>query len=66
MTRENVKAELIKMLEVLPDDLTWEDLQYHIYVRQKVERAMADVEAGRTLSQEEVEKSMREHIKKWR
>lgn len=66
MSKSNVKAELIKMLEALPDDLTWEDLQYHIYVRQKIERAMEDIEAGRVLSQGEVERQVQEGIRSGR
>ena len=57
---------MIKMLDALPDELTWGDLQYHIYVRQKIERGMQAVEAGRTFSQEEVEKHFEELMKKWR
>ena len=52
------------MLDALPDELTWEDLQYHIYVRQKIERAMQGLEAGRTFSQEEVEKHFEGLMKK--
>jgi predicted transcriptional regulator len=66
MNQSNVKAELIKMLDALPDELTWVDLQYHIYVRQKIERGMQAVEAGRTFSQEEVEKHFEGLMKKWR
>lgn len=66
MSQSNVKAELIKMLDALPDELTWGDLQYHIYVRQKIERGMQAVEAGRTFSQEEVEKHFEGLMKKWR
>ncbi|MDZ4855870.1 MAG: hypothetical protein SGJ26_13575 [Nitrospirota bacterium] len=50
MSQSNVKAEMIKMLDALPDELTWGDLQYHIYVRRKIERGMQAVEAGRTFS----------------
>jgi len=66
MKQPNVKAEMIKMLDTLPDELTWGDLQYHIYVRQKIERGMQAVEAGRTFSQEEVEKHFEGLMKKWR
>jgi predicted transcriptional regulator len=66
MNQPNVKAEMIKMLDALPDELTWGDLQYHIYVRQKIERGMQAVEAGRTFSQEEVEKHFEGLMKKWR
>jgi predicted transcriptional regulator len=66
MSQPNVKAEMIKMLEALPDELTWRDLQYHIYVRQKIERGMQAVEDGRIFSQEEVEKHFEGLMKKWR
>ena len=64
-TKTNVKAELRKMLDALPDDLTWEDLQYHLYVRQKVERALADIDAGRVYTQEQVRRFLRNRIRKW-
>ena len=60
----SVKAEMITMLKALPDDLTWEDLQYHNYVRQKLERAEEDIKAGRVFSQKEVEKKIRAMLKK--
>jgi predicted transcriptional regulator len=66
MNQPNVKAEMIKMLDALPDELTWGDLQYHIYVRQRIERGMQAVDAGRTFSQEEVEKHFEGLMKKWR
>ena len=55
---------MIKMLKALPDDLTWEDLQYHIYVRQKLELAEEDIKAGRVFSQKEVIKKIRAMLNK--
>src|SRR5256885_17111550 len=49
------KEEVRRLLELLPDDASLEDIQYHIYVRQKILRGLEDVEAGRTLSEEEFE-----------
>ncbi|MGQ0761017.1 MAG: hypothetical protein ACT4OT_03205 [Acidobacteriota bacterium] len=43
----NIKDEARKIVESLPDDSTWEDLMYHIYVREAVEKGLADAEAGR-------------------
>lgn len=57
---------MMEMLNALPNDLTWEDLQYHIYVRKKLERAEEDIKAGRVLSQKEVEKRIRTMLKKQR
>ncbi|HEU0073171.1 MAG TPA: hypothetical protein VFS30_04100 [Dehalococcoidia bacterium] len=47
-----------QLLDELPPDVSLEDIQYHIYVRQKVERGLQDVQEGRVLTQEEVEKKM--------
>ena len=52
------KEEVRRLLALLPDDASLEDIQYHIYVRQKVERGLGDIEAGRTLSEEEFESRM--------
>ena len=47
------KEEVRRLLELLPDDASLEDIQYHIYVRQKIMRGLDDVEAGPSLSEEE-------------
>ena len=52
------KQEVMELLKGLPDTSTLEEIQYHLYVRQKVQRGIQDVEEGRTYSQEEVEKRM--------
>lgn len=52
------KDEVRKLLDRLPDEASFEDIQYHIYVREKVERGLKDVEEGRVLSRQEVERRM--------
>lgn len=52
------KEEVRRILEQLPDDTTLDDIQYHIYVRQKIDRGLNEVESGRTLSEEEFDKRM--------
>ena len=53
-----VKEEIRKMLDQLPDDVSFEDVRYHIYVRQKIERGLRDAAEGRVISQEELERRM--------
>ncbi|MEW6202660.1 MAG: hypothetical protein AB1546_11825 [bacterium] len=55
------KQEVKKLLSRLPDDCSLEDIQYHLYVIQKVKRGLKDAEEGRICTQEEVEK----RISKW-
>jgi len=50
--------EEVKILDQLPDDVSYEDIQYHIYVREKIERGLNDIRDGNIISQEEVEKRM--------
>jgi len=52
------KEEVRRILNQLPDDSTLEDIQYHIYVRQKIDRGLKDIEAGSTMSVDEFEKRM--------
>ena len=50
----NIKEEAHRLVENLPEDATWDDLMYQIYVRQAVAAGIEDSEAGRTLSVSEV------------
>ncbi len=58
-----VKEQAIELIRSLPDDCTLEDIQYHLYVRAKVERGIRAIDEGRVVSQEEAEKKVREWIK---
>jgi predicted transcriptional regulator len=48
------KEEIQKILETLPDDATWEDVQYSIYVRERIERGRREAEEGRVIDNDEV------------
>jgi len=52
------KQEVLKVLDTLPEDASLEDIQYHLYVLQRIERGRQDVEAGRVIAQDEVERRM--------
>ncbi len=54
----NPKEEALQLIQSLPADSTFEDIQYHLYVREKVGKGMKDFEAGKTLSQAQVEEKM--------
>jgi len=55
----SAKDEVRRILEQIPDNASFEDIQYHIYVREKIDRGLEDVEQGRVISQEEVESRLR-------
>jgi hypothetical protein len=56
-----VKEEFRRMVESLPDDATWEDGQYSIYVRERIERGRGEAAEGKILKEfkeDEVERRM--------
>ncbi|MSQ09775.1 MAG: hypothetical protein EXR52_02035 [Dehalococcoidia bacterium] len=52
------KDSVRRLLDELPDDVGYEDILYHIYVQEKVAKGMADVAAGRVVTQEELERQL--------
>ena len=59
---QNAKQEAIKILQTLPDDSTFEEIQYRLFVRQKIEQGLEDISQGKTYSQEIVEKRMEKWV----
>ena len=50
------KKEVQSLLKKLPDNCTIEDIQYHLYVIEKIQRGIERAEKEGTVSQEDVEK----------
>ena len=58
-----VKDDLRQLLDQLPDDVSYEDVHYHLYVRQKIQRGLQDVREGKVLSQEELDERTRRWLR---
>lgn len=54
MDTSNVKEKAKRLVDDLPEDASWDDLMYRIYVRQRIEAGLRDVEAGRVVDVQEV------------
>lgn len=54
MSTENIKEEARRLLERLPDSLTWDELMHEIYVRQTIEAGLSDSREGKTVDVETV------------
>jgi hypothetical protein len=50
----NIKEEARKLIDKLPDDVSWDDLMHQIYVRQSIEQGLADRDAGKVTDVTEV------------
>ena len=62
MTLKPIKEDIIKLIQELPDDATLEDIQYHLFVKQKLLRAEEQIKEGKTVPHEQVMEKAR---KKW-
>ena len=50
------KEEIHRLIDTLPDDATWEDVQYSIYVRERIERGRRENAEGKVLDEAEAER----------
>jgi hypothetical protein len=55
---KTAKEEVLELLDQLPEDASLEDIQYHIYVRQKIQNGLDARREGNVISQEETERRM--------
>jgi hypothetical protein len=56
METRSIEEEAHRLIDKLPENSTWDDLMYEIYVRQAVEAGLADSEVDRVISVEDVRK----------
>ncbi len=56
-----IKQEAQKIIQNLPDDCTYEDIQYHLYVVEKIKNGMSRAENGEVSSH----KKAKQRMAKW-
>jgi predicted transcriptional regulator len=57
-----VKEAAIKLIQSLPENCTFEDIQYHLYVREKVEAGLHAIDTGQVMSEEEADRRITEWL----
>jgi len=57
----NVKRQVQEILKRLPEDCSVEDVQYHLYVIEKIRRRLESAARGEYVPQSEAEK----RLEKW-
>ena len=53
-TTPTIKQQARKLLEELPDDATWDDIVYELAVRRSIELGLADAQADKVTTVNEV------------
>lgn len=54
MTQPLVKDELRRLVESLPEDATWDDVRYAMYIREQVELGRKSAREEPTLTNDEI------------
>jgi predicted transcriptional regulator len=52
------KEEVQRLLAELPAEVSFEDIQYHIYVQQAVQRGIEAADRGELIEHDEIERRM--------
>lgn len=50
------KKQMLEMVKQLPEQATWDDIMYEIYVRKKIEAGIQAADQGRVVPHEAVKK----------
>jgi len=61
MSTENIKDQVISFIKTLPDDVTLEDIMYHLYVHKKIFNGIKEADESNKVSNEKA----KEIIEKW-
>jgi DNA mismatch repair ATPase MutL len=56
-----LKDEIAELIHHLPEDSTLEDIQYHIYVLEKIRKGQQSIKNGKGISNEEA----KDRLSKW-
>jgi len=55
------KEAVRQLLDHLPDQASWDDIMYELYVKQKIEEGLKDAEEGRVIPHEDVKRELLNH-----
>lgn len=50
----SIKDDVLRLIDAMPDDVTWDALMYALFELQTIHRGLADSEAGRVVPVAEV------------
>ena len=52
------KQAALRIIELMPDDVSLEDIMYELYFRQRIDHGLEELDLDKTVSHEEVKRSL--------
>lgn len=59
-----IKNAVNAVVQSLPNDVSWDEIHYHLYVRQQIEAGLADSESERLIDTDEMRRRLQAHKSK--
>jgi len=59
---KSIKDEVMSLIKKLPEDITLEEIMYHLYVKQQIIEGLQDIEQGKVYSLKEIKEISKQWI----
>ena len=59
----STKQAALRMIQRLPEDASLEEMMYELYFRQRVENGLRELDSGKTISHNEVKRSLAQWLR---
>ncbi|MGH7689015.1 MAG: hypothetical protein ACREN3_05365 [Gemmatimonadaceae bacterium] len=60
----NAKSHARETIDQLPENASWDEVMYELYVREAIDAGLADVAAGRTIPQDQMKTHLRDLLRR--
>ena len=60
----NVKQQVIRMIEALPEEISVDDIMAELYFKKQVDAGLKELDDGKWIPHEEVEKRLSKRLKR--
>lgn len=61
---KGIKQQVIRIIEALPEEITVDDIMAELYFKQQVDAGLRELDEGKWIPHEEVEKRMSKWLKR--
>lgn len=61
----NLKEEIIDLIRKLPEDVTIDDIMYHLYVKKKILSGIKELDQGKVIPHEQTMESAKKRLEQW-
>jgi len=61
----NLKEEIMDLIRKLPEDVTIDDIMYHLYVKKKILSGIKELDQGKVIPHEQTMENAKKRLEQW-